>query len=78
MTTGSGDLTKEKRESIDRRGLDRLREEEGRGRRRDRDLRGKAREQEPERARDAIVVASGRVKDGGSEGVRRGKRGVER
>jgi len=57
--TGSGDLSKEKRESRDRRGFVKLREEEGgRGRERDRDLRGKAREQEPERARDAMVVAS--------------------
>lgn len=35
---------------------------------RDRDLRGKAREQEPERARDAIVVASSSARE-----VKRGK-----
>lgn len=66
IATGSGDFTEElrleMRELVDRRGcFSKLREEEGRGRRRDRDLRGKAREQEPERARDAIVVASTRV-----------------
>lgn len=69
---GSGDLSKEKRESRDRRGFVKLREEEGgRGRERDRDLRGKAREQEPERARDAIVVASS------ARGVKRSEEGNE-
>lgn len=65
----SGDIAEEKRDSVDRRGFfSRLREEGRRGRRRERDLSGKASEQEPERARDAIVVSVGGERERESKG----------